>query len=106
GSIDVVAGDAVRVGQPVVVLESMKMEHVVAAQYAGTVTRVAVEVGETVMEGDALVLVEPGDVGVAAGASQGDTIDLDAVRADLAEAIGRHDVGLDDRRPDAVARRR
>src|SRR5207237_8427173 len=36
----------------------------------------------------------------------GAALDLDQVRADLAEAVERHDVGLDHRRPDAVARRR
>ncbi len=33
-------------------------------------------------------------------------IDLDAIRPDLAEALDRHAIGLDERRPDAVARRR
>ena len=32
--------------------------------------------------------------------------DVESVRADLAEVIGRHEVGLDAARPDAVARRR
>ena len=31
--------------------------------------------------------------------------DLDAIRPDLAEVIERYAVGLDERRPDAVARR-
>jgi len=32
--------------------------------------------------------------------------DIESVRADLAEVIERHEVGLDAARPDAVARRR
>src|SRR5205823_8811928 len=65
-----------------------------------------VEVGQTVMPGDALVLVEPGEGTAATDAAVGAALDLDQVRADLAEAVERHDVGLDHRRPDAVARRR
>src|SRR5262245_50424425 len=105
-SIDVGEGDAVRVGQQLVVLESMKMEHVVAAEWAGTVTGVAVAVGQTVMPGEPLVLVEPGPGAGGVGDAVGTTVDLDHERADLAEVLERHDVGLDHRRPDAVARRR
>jgi len=105
-SIDVGAGDHVRVGQQLVVLESMKMEHVVAAEWSGTVTAISIAVGQTVMPGDALILVEPGGGTGAVDEEQRAAIDLDTVRPDLAEVIDRHDVGLDHRRPDAVARRR
>ena len=105
-SIDVSDGDVVAVGRQLVVLESMKMEHVIAAEWSGTVASVAVEVGQTVMPGDALLLIEPGEGAVASDAAADSSIDLDHVRADLAEAIERHDVGLDHRRPEAVARRR
>src|SRR4051812_23378006 len=105
-SIDVAEGDVVSVGRQLLVLESMKMEHVIAAAWAGTVTGIAVEVGQTVMPGDALVLVEPGEGAATADAGAGTAVDLDHVRADLAEANERHDIGLDQRRPEAVARRR
>src|SRR2546427_6358400 len=105
-SIDVAAGDVVSVGRQLLVLESMKMEHVIAADWAGTVTGIAVEVGQTVMPGDALVLLEPSEGAAVADAAVGAALDLDHVRADLAEARERHDIGLDHRRPDAVARRR
>src|SRR5215510_10120201 len=105
-SIDVGEGDAVRAGQQLVVLESMKMEHVVAADCAGTVNGIAVIIGQTVMPGDALMMVEPGDGAADTGEAASATVDLDHERADLAEVIVRHDVGLDHRRPDAVARRR
>ncbi len=36
----------------------------------------------------------------------GRDVDLDAIRPDLAEVIERHAIGLDERRPEAVARRR
>src|SRR3954451_8141984 len=84
-SIDVAAGDVVRVGQSLVVLESMKMEHVIAAEWSGTVTSIAIAVGDTVMTDDLLLAVEPG-----AGASDrvhaaDATVAPDHVRGDLAE---------------------
>jgi acetyl-CoA carboxylase carboxyltransferase component len=105
-SIDVRQGDDVRAGQQLLVLESMKMEHVVAAERSGTVQAVRVSVGETVMPGDALAMIEPGDVGEAVVAEPGATHDLTRIRDDLAEVLDRHDIGLDHRRADAVARRR
>src|SRR4051794_8102637 len=105
-SIDVAEGDAVRRGQQLVVLESMKMEHVVTAEVAGIVTSIPVAVGDTVMPGDAMVLVEErADAGVD-DAVVASAVDLSLVRDDLAEVFERHDVGLDHRRPDAAARRR
>ena len=105
-SIDVVEGEAVRIGQQLVVLESMKMEHIVTAEWSGTVTRVPIAVGDTVMPGDPLVLVEAGGDATAASRAVEVAVDLEHVRADLAEVVERHDIGLDPRRPDAVARRR
>lgn len=42
------AGDTVTKGQPVIVLEAMKMENSIASDYAGTVKRVLVKEGATV----------------------------------------------------------
>jgi acetyl-CoA carboxylase carboxyltransferase component len=105
-SIDVGEGDVVRKGQQLVVLESMKMEHVVASEWAGVVASIPIVVGETVMPGDALAFVEAGESSGGDDIVETAAIDLEHVRADLAEVIERHDIGLDHRRPDAVARRR
>ncbi|MEA3055717.1 MAG: hypothetical protein QOD30_1149, partial [Actinomycetota bacterium] len=105
-SIDVREGDVVRKGQQLLVLESMKMEHVVAADLPGVVTSIPVGVGDTVMPGDALAFVDERADVQDADAVVESTIDVEHVRADLAEVLERHDVGLDHRRPDAVARRR
>jgi acetyl-CoA carboxylase carboxyltransferase component len=105
-SIDVHEGDIVRKGQQLLVLESMKMEHVVAADLPGVVTAIPVAVGDTVMPGDALAFVDERADVQDADAVVESTIDVEHVRADLAEVLERHDVGLDHRRPDAVARRR
>jgi len=51
-------GDAVVVGQPLVVLEAMKMEHTVAAPAAGMVATVSVTAGQQVDAGTVLVVVD------------------------------------------------
>ncbi|MGH9054424.1 MAG: carboxyl transferase domain-containing protein [Acidimicrobiales bacterium] len=97
--------DPVWEGRPVVVLESMKMEHEVPAASTGTVRLVAVGPGDTVNAGDRLVVIEDGVVEeVAREASAG--ADLFAVRPDLAEVLERQAFTRDEARPDAVARRR
>jgi acetyl-CoA/propionyl-CoA carboxylase biotin carboxyl carrier protein len=55
----VAEGDRVEEGQPVCVLEAMKMENQVDAEVAGTVTEVRVRPGDTVSAGDTLVTIEP-----------------------------------------------
>jgi len=54
----VTPGDAVAAGDPLVILESMKMEIPVESPAAGTVTEVRVEEGAVVQEGDVLAVVE------------------------------------------------
>ncbi|MDP8976155.1 MAG: carbamoyl phosphate synthase [Actinomycetota bacterium] len=54
----VAEGDTVELGQPVCVLEAMKMESNVNAQVAGTVTQLRVGPGETVGAGDVLAVIE------------------------------------------------
>lgn len=49
--IEVAVGDRVEEGQPLVVLESMKMEIPVVAGRAGTVEEILVSEGEVVEEG-------------------------------------------------------
>jgi len=98
-------GDTVRKGQALMIMEAMKMEHVIAAEAAGVVREIAVVPGETVFEGDALAFVEAAEADDAMGEAE-QVIDLDAIRPDLAEVLERHRLTLDAARPDAVARRR
>ena len=51
-------GDAVEAGDPVIVLESMKMEIPVEAPRAGVVKEIRVEEGQTVQEGDPVAVLE------------------------------------------------
>src|SRR5437899_2849934 len=103
--VEVGEGDLVRAGQQAVVIESMKMEHVVVPEVSGIVRRVVVAVGDTVLPGQALLVVEESDVDIAGDETE-QARDLDAVRPDLAEVLARQAVGRDDARPAAVARRR
>ena len=98
-------GDAVAAGQPLLVMDAMKMQHEIRSPARGYVRRIAVEAGETVYEGHALLFVEEADVEVK-GAAVEEKIDLDHIRPDLAEYFERRAMTLDEKRPDAVARRR
>jgi acetyl-CoA carboxylase biotin carboxyl carrier protein len=51
-------GDQVEEGQDVAILESMKMEIPIAAEFDGTVKEVKVNEGDFVNEGDVIVEVE------------------------------------------------
>ena len=50
-------GDAVKAGQTVVLLEAMKMENNIEADTEGTVKEVRVRKGDSVLEGDILVVI-------------------------------------------------
>jgi acetyl-CoA carboxylase biotin carboxyl carrier protein len=54
-SLLVSVGDVVDAGQPVVIMESMKMEIPVLAEHGGTVTTVSVTEGDVVQEGDVIL---------------------------------------------------
>lgn len=50
-------GRHVAAGEPLVLLESMKMEIPVSSEVGGTVGEIAVNVGDVVQEGDVLVVL-------------------------------------------------
>jgi acetyl-CoA carboxylase carboxyltransferase component len=103
--LPVSTGEPVDADTVVVVLEAMKMEHTVTAGVTGHVATIAVAVGDTVLEGDALCTIEDGAVDLARETTTADT-DLDHVRADLAEVLARQARTRDDARPEAVEKRR
>jgi excisionase family DNA binding protein len=57
-AVHVQAGGAVAIGDPLVTLEAMKMEHVVAASGPGSVGAVHVSVGDQVSRGQAMVTLQ------------------------------------------------
>jgi acetyl-CoA/propionyl-CoA carboxylase biotin carboxyl carrier protein len=63
-AVHVAQGDAVTKGQPLVVVEAMKMEHTLAAPLDGTVGDVLVRVGQQVAVDELLISVGAGDAAV------------------------------------------
>jgi acetyl/propionyl-CoA carboxylase alpha subunit len=104
-SIDANAGDVIAQGQQLIIMEAMKMEHVLTAPVSGVLRQVHAAKGDTVAEGQPLLFIEERAVDAAVAVTQTD-VDLDAIRPDLAEVVERHEIGLDAARPEAVARRR
>ena len=74
----VAAGDRVRQGQPMMVVEAMKMEHTIAAPRDGTVLSVHYASGDLVEEGAELIALEPED----------QPVDRPGARAQAAEETG------------------
>ena len=101
----VAEGDTVAAGQDVIIMNAMKMEHVLTAELGGIVREITVAVGDIIWEDHPLVFIEPADVGVAADASGG-AVDPDHIRPDLELTLDLHDKILDHHRPAAVERRR
>jgi acetyl-CoA carboxylase carboxyltransferase component len=100
----VAVGDSVVEGRPVAVIESMKMEHEVRAPVTGRVAQIDVGKGATVAAGEPLLVVQEGEV-EEAHVPDGDGVDPDEVRLDLAEVLDRQARTRDERRPEAVAKR-
>jgi acetyl-CoA carboxylase carboxyltransferase component len=106
------AGDPVRAGGVVALVESMKMHHEVLAPVDGVVDAVMAAEGSTLSPGDVLVTLGP-PIAAAAGevlpppeVSAAASLPKGLDRPDLAEVIDRHEGGLDAARPDAVEKRR
>ena len=57
-SVMVAEGDLVERGQPLLVLEAMKMEHRIDAPWNGTVKTINVTAGDQVANGATLVIME------------------------------------------------
>lgn len=102
--VDVEVGDEIAEGQRVALLESMKMEHEVLATMGGEVTRVFIEIGQTVEQSE--VLLSYTEKEVESGKEKGvQDIDLNYIRPDLEEVFERHEIGQDHAREHAVRKR-
>jgi len=104
-SFAVAPGDAVHRGQALLVMEAMKMEHVIESDRSGVVRQLAVAVGDTVFEGYPLLFLEEEQVDEVTGYDEA-AFDPDRIRPDLAEVMERRALGDDAARPEAVERRR
>jgi acetyl/propionyl-CoA carboxylase alpha subunit/acetyl-CoA carboxylase carboxyltransferase component len=100
--IGVGIGDEVRIGQPVAVVEAMKLQHDIKADQTGVVCAVSMSVGDVVREGYPVVFinameVEGGAIVADAGA------ELDLIRGDLQEVNDRIERNHDGSQQQAVA---
>jgi len=94
-SLAVKPGDLVREGQELLVLNAMKMEHVVIAEVSGQVSEVNAAVGDTIPQESVLLIIGEQEVeGFAEDA--GADLDLDTPRPDLAEILRRRSLTTDD----------
>jgi acetyl-CoA carboxylase carboxyltransferase component len=99
-------GDTVRAGDPLVIVEAMKMEHELRADSEGCVAEVLCAVGDVVHEGDALLVLGSAASEPAAPAETATArTERDTERADLARLRERERFLLDSARPEAVAKR-
>ncbi len=98
-------GDLVYQGQEIIVMDAMKMEHVIKAPVSGEVLQITAEAGDAIVESHPILFI--GEKAVDEGEhQQSDELDLDRIRPDLEEALTRQGYKLDENREAAVARRR
>ena len=114
--VRVQAGDAVRAGQALLIVEAMKMEHEICAPADATVEFIAAQAGDAVSDGElllrlgtiaqaqAVAVVTPSAPPAPASPSATDASSV-PLRTDLREVIARHAFTLDAARPEAVGRR-
>ena len=96
-TVSVEMGDEVRQDQEVMLLNAMKMEHVVKAPTSGIVREINVSSSDTVPENSVLLVIEEGQV-EEKGQAEEDRLDLDSPRPDLAEVIRRRALTTDQSR--------
>jgi acetyl-CoA carboxylase carboxyltransferase component/biotin carboxyl carrier protein len=106
GTVVEVAAEGVEYGAggQLVVLEAMKMQHVLLAPDVLRTVRRLVTPGQVVGTGDPLLVVTRTGTG-ADGESSAAALDLDRSRPDLDEVAHRHSLTLDEGRQAAVAKR-
>ncbi|MFN8096776.1 MAG: carboxyl transferase domain-containing protein [Dermatophilaceae bacterium] len=90
GSILVARGDKVEQGQPIAVLESMKMVTTVTAPFAGEVTSVAVLPNAQVEKGMPLLRIRAGESGEVDETPDPESVVLEPLASAAAEQAARH----------------
>ena len=98
-------GDLVHQGQELIVMDAMKMEHVIQAPVSGEVLMVTAEPGDAILEDHPILFIAEKEVS-AGEARQTIEQDPDHIRPDLQEMRTRHGYKLDQSRDAAVAKRR
>lgn len=103
-SVAVSEGDVVHRGQELIVLNAMKMEHVVESPCDGVVSRLDVVVGQTVAEGELMTVVDESDA-VEVPEEAEVALDLSLIRDDLSEVMRRRALTSDGSRSRQVEKR-
>jgi acetyl/propionyl-CoA carboxylase alpha subunit/acetyl-CoA carboxylase carboxyltransferase component len=103
-SASLAVGELVIAGRPVLVMEAMKMEHLVLSEHTGILREFTVKPGDAVYEGAALAFIEPRTVEGWTPVDD-EREDVAFVRADLAELQQRRRLRADATRTEPVARR-
>ena len=102
-SFAVAEGDAVLAGQPVAVMEALKMEHVVVSEVAGVVREIVLDIGDTIFENTPILFIDPQEVdGEYVGAAPPDP---EEIRPDLAEVMRLRFLSTDEGRKAATDKR-
>ncbi|MDF3836644.1 carboxyl transferase domain-containing protein, partial [Cupriavidus basilensis] len=103
-AVQVRPGDIVRRGQPLAIIEAMKMEHPLEAPVAGEVLRVLAQAGDVLRAG-APVIVLSADDGSHHAVEAGAALDPAHIRADLRDVLARQALTQDAARARAVDKR-
>ena len=103
--IAVSAGQAVRAGDLLAVVEAMKMQHELRAPQAARVVAVLAKAGELLAEGDGLLRLGPAEHGAVAAPRDDEAPAAPAIRPELQELFDRTALLRDEARPEAIARR-
>lgn len=104
-SIDIQPGQEIREGQALLVMNAMKMEHVIQASCDGQLADLMVRKGDTVAVNQPLVTIEKQEL-TSETVDTNEEVDLEYIRPDLAEFLQRKEFTHDSKRPDAVEKRR
>lgn len=102
--LDAAVGDTVAKGSVIAVMEAMKMQYDVKAPVSGTVKAIKASVGDLPLK-DAVLMTITESGAEMVGAITETVADKTAIRPDLQAAIDRRAAGLDENRPEAVAKR-
>jgi acetyl-CoA carboxylase carboxyltransferase component len=112
-TVEVAVGEFVTIEQPIAIVESMKMEHLVVAPVDGVIKSIWASPGDVVQVGTVIAEIDSSIPATRESAEQPDDAPSEAaipvsgaIRGDLAAVIERHDHTSDEARADAVARRR
>lgn len=97
-------GDHIQEGQPLLILEAMKMENVIEAEVTGKIQEILVQVGEVVEEAQFLFFIKEAENNDLSQRKQ-QGLDLNKIRPELAELQERKTYLLDKNRTKRVSKR-